>query len=101
MAPFIFFGGQRKRSKRKAALNLAFGSPREAAACGGATNSPDLVGLRQCGAFIRMQPLREAALNVRKPGKVSPSRADPKSGPLDPDFTMRKSIRNDRQTVSR
>jgi hypothetical protein len=34
---------------RYTALNLAFGSPRATAACGGAENSPDVVGLRQFG----------------------------------------------------
>ena len=41
---FIFFGGQRKRSKRKAALNLASGYPRATVACGGSANSSRQVG---------------------------------------------------------
>jgi hypothetical protein len=57
---FIFFDGQRKRSKRKAALNLAFGYPRFH---GCLRRVQKLASLRQFGLFVRMQPLRSAALN--------------------------------------
>ena len=67
---------QTKRSKRKAALNLAFGFPRATVACGGSANSPDKSGLRQCITFLRMQPLRSAALNGIKSNRVSPTRSE-------------------------
>ncbi len=55
---------------------MAFGYPSEAAACGGAENSPDFVGLRQFGPSIRMHPLHSAALNGIKSGRVSLSKAN-------------------------
>jgi len=93
--PFIFFVGQStvlkasaaKRSKRKAALNLAFGFPRSAVACGGSANSPDLVGTQ---TVQNLNPHAPAALGCvewdKNRKKVSPSRAKPKPGPLGPDI---------------
>jgi hypothetical protein len=88
--PSFSLTGKENEAKetRPQLIPRAFGYPRATTACGGAENSPDVVGLRQFGPFIRMHPLREAALNGKKDYRKALRAHFSKAGPLGPEYLL-------------
>ena len=80
--PFIFFDGQRKRSKRKAALNLACGFPNAMAGCGGSVNSSRQVGTQTVRTLLPHPPIALGCVEWDKTKYVvCPCRGERKPGP--------------------